>query len=482
MKAIKKRRLAVAIGVASIAALAAGPAAAQETKATCQSVFSKASSAHKSLFFANDFRYLETGCDGPGEPRDSFTRFGDSFKRLELSESARLDLGGEFRARYHHENNIGRSRLDGLDNDFLLTRLRLYANLELGNSVRIFVEGIDARQTRGDLPPRGIEVDHADLLNGFIDVNLGQGRHKVTLRAGRQELLFGAQRLISPLNWANTRRVFDGFRIDHRYGDWTHRLIAVRPRMTEPRSFNDTDGSQSLVGAYSTFAGFAGNVADLYYLRRKETAGAGFVFHTLGGRLKGNRGDFLYEAEAAYQFGDRGALDHKAGMATIGLGYRFPAAPWKPVFWLYYDWASGDGDQDDGTSRTFNQLFPLGHAYFGFMDIVARQNIGAISLRATAKPAAKLTLHAALHSFYLAKKADGLYNAGGGLIRSDTSASSGSHIGEEIDITATFALMQRIKLQLAYSHFFGGNFVDNTNPLGVSGNADFFYSHIVLQF
>ena len=116
------------------------------------------------------------------------------------------------------------------------------------------------------------------------------------------------------------------------------------------------------------------------------------------------------------------------------------------------------------------------------MDIVARQNISAISLRATAKPVPRLTLHAALHSFYRAKKLDGLYNAGGALIRSSTSANSGAHIGEEIDFVATIALMQRIKVQFGYSHFFGGRFVDNTNPLGVSGNADFFYSHIVLQF
>lgn len=482
MDASARRSTAVVLALVMAAILAGRPTAAQEAQPACQLALSKAASAHKVLFFANDFGYLETGCEGPGEPRDAFTRLGDSFKRLELSGTAKLDLGGEFRARYHHENGIGRSRLDGLHNDFLLTRLRLYANLELGKSVRVFVEGIDARQTGSDFPPRGIEVDHADLLNAFIDLKLSRGDHKLTFRAGRQELLFGSQRLISPLNWANTRRVFDGFRLDHQYGEWGHRLIAVRPRLTEPRSFNGTDDSQSLIGAYSSFAGLAGNVIDLYYLRRKETSGAGFVFHTLGGRLKGNRGDLLYEAEAAYQFGHRGALDHDAGMVTAGLGYRFSSVPWKPVFWLFYDWASGDGDPDDAESGTFNQLFPLGHAYFGFMDIVARQNISAISLRLTAKPAAKLTLHAALHSFYLAKKADGLYNAGGRLIRSDASAGSGAHIGEEIDITATLALLQRIKLQLGYSHFFGGRFVERTNPPGIGGNADFFYSHLVLQF
>ena len=34
------------------------------------------------------------------------------------------------------------------------------------------------------------------------------GGATVTLRGGRQDLLFGAQRLIGPLDWSNTRRTF----------------------------------------------------------------------------------------------------------------------------------------------------------------------------------------------------------------------------------------------------------------------------------
>jgi hypothetical protein len=105
----------------------------------------------------------------------------------------------------------------------------------------------------------------------------------------------------------------------------------------------------------------------------------------------------------------------------------------------------------------------------------ARGKIRGIALRA-------LAIRSSDSSFCRTRRADGLYNAGGGPIRFDASAGSGSHIGEEIDIVATLALMQRVKLQFGYSHFFGRNFVDNTNPLGVNGNADFFFSQAILQF
>lgn len=43
--------------------------------------------------------------------------------------------------------------------------------------------------------------------------------------------------------------------------------------------------------------------------------------------------------------------------------------------WAWYDFASGDSDPTDGEIGAFNQLFPLGHKYFGFLDLMARQNI-----------------------------------------------------------------------------------------------------------
>ena len=53
--------------------------------------------------------------------------------------------------------------------------------------------------------------DRGDILNLFVDVNLLEwDNHPVVARVGRQELLLGSQRLISTLDWANTRRTFEG--------------------------------------------------------------------------------------------------------------------------------------------------------------------------------------------------------------------------------------------------------------------------------
>ena len=41
-----------------------------------------------------------------------------------------------------------------------------------------------------------------------------------------------------------------------------------------------------------------------------------------------------------------------------------------PTFWAYYDYASGDSDPTDGRSHTFNDLYPFGHYYLGWIDQV----------------------------------------------------------------------------------------------------------------
>src|SRR6185436_17662187 len=95
--------------------------------------------------------------------------------------------------------------------DIFLTRLRLYSNWKMSDSLRVYCEGIVADVTDDDHTylPRIIDRNY-DFLNLLIDVPVGDS---LTARVGRQELLYGNQRLISPLDWANTRRTFDGARL-----------------------------------------------------------------------------------------------------------------------------------------------------------------------------------------------------------------------------------------------------------------------------
>ncbi|WP_374763650.1 alginate export family protein [Yunchengibacter salinarum] len=449
----------------------------------------KPGNPYKGVFYANDFGYLEGACRAHNESDDPLVGLTDRFKRMKLAENVTLDLGGQYRLRYHDENNHGLTRLNGLDNEFLLSRLRVYGNLEVGDHVRVYVEGIDAAATGESLPNRGIEVDRHDLLNGFVDVSFAAGESDVTLRAGRQELLFGNQRLISPLDWGNTRRTFDGFRanISRPLGEGDTldvSLFAVRPREVEKTGFNDTNDSVDFLGAYATLD-LGAHSFDLYSLSLEETGLPTDNFHlfTHGVRWNGRFGNLLGEMEAAIQRGNLGGQDHNAEMLTLGLGYDFGAfSDWKPKAWLYYDYASGDGQPNDGVHGTFRQHFPLAHAWLGLIDLVARQNIKAGSFKTSFQPTDWLTLAPQLHSFHLADSRDGLYNAGGAIIRRDPTGQAGSHVGEELDVVAKIKLPSRMGLMIGWSKFWGAGFIDDTNPAGVGGNADFGYVQWMMHF
>lgn len=166
--------------------------------------------SHKGLYYANDFSYLKDPCY-KGDC------LGDCLKLMPVGNCGRwgtLDIGGQLRLRYHHEEGMGRqlgaSGFQNTTNDFLLSRVRLYTNWKMSDNVRFYAEGIFADVTANSAYlPRPIDRNSADFLNLFFDQKMTE---EFTLRIGRQELLYGAQRTVSPLDWANTRRTFEGVR------------------------------------------------------------------------------------------------------------------------------------------------------------------------------------------------------------------------------------------------------------------------------
>jgi len=484
----------IAAGIALLCVpLTAGHAqdtdAAPDTPGRCEGLAAQISGAYKGVFYDNDFGYLTDPCLPDFDSRDAVTRMSDRLKNIEVAGPIRLSLGGEARLRFHHEDGIGLSRLDGLDNDFVLSRVRAYADVEVTEYFRGFVEVIDARQAGTDLPPRGIEVVRGDVLNGFAEVGAPVGEGRVYLRGGRQELLFGAQRLVSPLNWGNTRRSFDGVRAGYVEDDLTVNAWFVNPRVIAGRSSLRQEKAD-FSGLHATWTGLPGQTVEAYAynLDRDDPLTPRSNVWTLGGRLTGRLGWALYDFEGAAQTGTSGNDDVSAGMVALGVGADFKAAAGLPAtLWLYYDLATGDSDPDDGKQGTFDQLFPLAHAWLGFMDLVARQNVEAVSAKLTVTPLPKLRLFASVHSFHLAEKTDALYNAGGAPIRIDPTGAAGSHVGEEIDVTVRLSPLRWLTLEAGYSRFIGGRFIEETRPVGGNGtdfgdNADFFYSQAVVRF
>jgi Alginate export len=428
-------------------------------------------SAHKGVFYDNDFAYVLDPCYRGSE-------IGDLLKRQPLTGNITTDLGGQYRFRFHSEQNLRGQGLTGRDDDFLLHRTRLFANVQAGKHFRVFAEYLDAVSTNEQFAPRAIEENRSDMLNLFADaVLLDDGQDKVTVRAGRQELLFGDERLISPLDWANTRRTFDGSRVLYRSKKLDMDGFWVMPLRTDPSQFDGPIRDQQLYGVHSTYRGDDSDVFESFYLAFDDDR-TGQRVDNFGGRLFSGYDDWLAELWGNYQFGTNpDDAARSAGAWTCGLGRNLPGS-WKPTLWVFYDWASGGRSLGRGEGNF--QFFPLAHKYLGFMDLFGRSNIESPNARLTFDPSEKLQILVWYYYLFLETKQDTPYSVA--MVPFSPGVTPGAaELGHEIDLLSTYKLGPRSSLVGGYSHFFSGAYYD-TPGLPFSGDADFLYLQYQLNF
>ncbi len=414
-------------------------------------------------FFDISFAYLEDP-NLPEIERDPL----DFLKRVHLGDNFLFSTGGQTWTRHMGEVN---RRLTGLDNNYNLWRARVYGDLWYRDLVRVYTEFLSAQTFNQDQPPLVVDRDYADLLNAFVEVKLFEVADKgVHVRVGRQELLLGSQRLISTLDWANTRRTFQGVRAFRVGEKWDFDLFWVQPVIPNAQRFDSVDNNVNFAGAWLTYRPKKGTFRDAYYLVVDNTSHitergivhAPYNVHTLGTRAVGNENGFLYDVELMLQLGARGSSSIIAGATHIGGGRDFKDLPLKPVAWLCYDYASGDNSPNSGSYTTFNQLFPFSHFYLGWLDLVGRQNIHDINAHLVLYPSNWITVWGQYHHFQLAARRDALYAANGVALRRDPTGRAGSNVGDEIDLVLNFHLSHHLDLLFGYSHLFAGGFLQRT--------------------
>ena len=125
------------------------------------------------------------------------------------------------------------------------------ADIHLGKHVRVFAEGKTPLATEHNLPGgrRSLDIDSGDLLNTFVDRSMPVADGgKMTFRAGRQELIFGKQRLVSPLPWSNSFRAFEGFPVNSRSVTWKIAFPGRGPSKSKSMPFINLTQVQSSMG------------------------------------------------------------------------------------------------------------------------------------------------------------------------------------------------------------------------------------------
>ena len=436
------------------------------------------------------------------------------------------DLGGQFRVRYEIKEDGGSFpnrdfRANGVDNDnsYLLLREKVHLGYTPCSFFTAYVEGRDSSTTGDDRNPNP-EADQFDLHQAFVRIG-DTNSFPLAVKIGRQELVYGDERLIGNGEWGNIPRAFDAAKLRFENPDvWVDAFVG-RVVLPDNHNFNVANDYDWFSGAYaSTTALIPRQETQLYFLSRNASAkaasaqagslvglpGARDIF-TFGLRVKSLAGQWNgldYDAELAGQIGSvnqpvPGAgnrrLDHEGLAASVGGGHTWGDAFGSPRVGLEYNFASGDSDPNDGKNNTFENLFPTNHKLYGYMDFVGWRNIHNPRLNMSIKPAKSIDATLDYHLFWLADTHDFFYPEVGpgrgasGPAQLGEPVSYGrnpqfsSFLGSEVNLDVTYTPARWAVLRAGYGHFFAGDYVKSSvSGVGGATDADWIYLQATLGF
>ena len=401
----------------------------------------------------------------------------------------KFKVSAEARYRLEAKDDFDFSQRADDTDTFHLLRLRLNLDANISDTLRAFLQLQDSRIFDSLSANRYSTAfrDEFDIRQAYLDIkNLFKG---ATLRAGRQELSYGEQRLLGGFDWSNVTQSFDAVKLMYAEEKFSiDGFLSNKVPIDRANPNNLYDDNEGFHGLYATYKGIDKVTLDTYYFLRKTTENVTFGpsgsdkldESTIGFRLKGEKlNGFDYSFEPMYQYGEFGSKDIKAYAVVAQGGYTFEKSAWRPRVGLEWDFASGDEDSSDSERNTFDNLWPTNHLFYGYMDLFSLQNLNAVRFTADIKPNKKLTLQTDYWTFYLDGNADAAYNAARGQLRAANQRAGSSFMGTEIDFLVKYAMNKNVNLLGGYSHFFAGKFLRQT---GNNDDADYFYLQSLLKF
>ena len=364
------------------------------------------------------------------------------------------------------------------------------------------------------------------------------GIQGLSVKAGRQYVIFGNHSLFGHFDWANTGFSHDGIMLNYStksfdtYLGWFRTLEADTAQGAATGSVqtsgqtntptSGTGGDSNMFIFYNQIKSIPGFLIEPYYIGyvnsqassagTQVNAGGGIgtpkhsnqVRHTVGNRIEMRKGNFDATNEIVYQFGSMGDqmtstannqtaqgrnLHINAWATRNWIGYTHYQSSWKPRLAMNLDYASGDGRAQCGaggqgtcqSANTFENLFPTNHIHMGYMDVHAWKNMMSPTVTCQARPTKDDHIEIWGTSLNLANKEDNWYRGGQGAYVYSKVGNTKKHIGDELDVAYTHMFMDgKLAFQAAYGHLFAGGYIQEN--LGTSRDQDWAYAQLWLNF
>ncbi|MGD9727699.1 MAG: alginate export family protein, partial [Nitrospiraceae bacterium] len=355
---------------------------------------------------------------------------------------------------------------------------------------------------------------------GYVLVRNVAGIQGFSIKAGRQYLVMGNQRLFGHFDWANTGYSHDGVMLSYATSSFDTKLGwfrhsdtdlaqaapygSVGPNIPTPLPGYDGNADVDMVVLYNQIRSVPSMVIEPYYVlyhnRLSELANPGQynakfssqVRHMIGARAELRRGNWDFVHEIAYQFGraadgagadNRDNLRINAWASGTWLGYTWYDNRWKPRVAAGFDYASGDGDANcvtpggvvsrscGGNANTFENFFPTNFLHVGYMLNGAWRNSVQPHVNFQARPTARDHIEIWALRKYLASARDNWYRGSQGPLIFSRADNTANHVGDEIDVSwSHFFADGKVSLAVIYGHFFSGSYI--RNQLGTSADQD----------
>ncbi|HET9799833.1 MAG TPA: alginate export family protein [Gemmatimonadaceae bacterium] len=369
-------------------------------------------------------------------------------------------FSGEVRSRTEYDAPGGAATADV----FTMLRSRFGVRVEPTRALSVVLQLQDSRVLGTEGNRASSAVDVFDLHQGYLQLVTPWRGSELALRAGRQEIALGNERLVGAVNWSNTGRTFDGARVSLAPAGpagvdrWSVTSFAAVLEENGRRFGGAAPGASPapdhvVLGAYASTGASATPGADVTLLydggalyrsyadAHRTTADARVripLFFAIRVELEGAvqtgaqsylpaTGSPTAQSVRAWLAGARATHAIARGTATAGV-----------------DLLSGDDTPADGRYSAFSTMFGTNHPFYGLLDLIGdpaattkERGLRDLFFTAAHPVTTWLAPRAELHRFTLATGAE-------------------RRLGTEADLVAPVRLAAGTTLELGYAVFRAG--------------------------